>query len=177
MGAGSGAECCEAGEGRGELVGPGPGRLEAETGGPGGAGEAGGAVPEAVAKPFWFGSGEFAVEAEPLGPGDEVGGHEDEFEPGLVGREALAGKVFEAGGFGVADAVLDPGVAAVAGFEVGQVGVWGVGQEDLEAVPVGVGEAQVSAWMGPFAAHDGSAPRWPGGQIEADEPGQHGARA
>ncbi len=78
----------------------------------------------------------------------------------------MEGQVFQAGVLGDADAVLDAGVTAVAGFEVGQVVVAAVGQEDLVAPPVGIEEAELGSGVGLFAAHDGPGARRPAGQVQ-----------
>jgi len=41
-----------------------------------------------------------------LGPGDQVGGGQHDLQPGGVGLEIVAGQVGQAGGFGLANAVL-----------------------------------------------------------------------
>ena len=56
-----------------------------------------------------------------LGPGEQVGGGQGELEPDRVDREQPGGQPSEAGVLGLADAVLDPGVGAVAGFEERQL--------------------------------------------------------
>ncbi len=60
--------------------------------------------------------------ADELRPCDEVGRGEHALEPGLVLRRILAGQVAEPGRLGLADAVLDTGVAAVADLEYGNRG-------------------------------------------------------
>ncbi len=50
-------------------------------------GDPGGDVQEPVAQPFRFGGGEFAVEEQQLGPGEQVTCGQREFEPGGVDRE------------------------------------------------------------------------------------------
>lgn len=56
-------------------------------------------------------------EADQLGPCNQVGGGEDAFQPGVVLRGVLAWQVAKTRGFGLADAVFDAGVTAVAQFQ------------------------------------------------------------
>ncbi len=58
-----------------------------------------------------------AVEEEDFGPGEQVDASEGEFKPGLVDGEQPGREAAEAGVLAGADAVLDPGVSAVAQFE------------------------------------------------------------
>jgi len=57
-------------------------------------------------------------------------------------------------------------VGAVAHFQVRQLPAGGVGQERGETVPVDVGEPQLRAGVGPFAAHDDPRPARPLGQVQ-----------
>jgi len=70
----------------------------------------------------------------------------------------------------VPDAVLDPGVGAVAGFEEGQLlagSVDGVGREGLVAPPVGGFEqGQLRTGVRVFATHDDPHPGRPARQVE-----------
>jgi len=75
---------------------------------------------------------------------DESGG-EHEGEPRLVDRERRGGEVREPGVFGVADALLDASSSPVESFEVGDTRVAEVGDHDLVAVPVDVGERELRA--------------------------------
>jgi hypothetical protein len=54
----------------------------------------------------------------------------------------------------------------MAQLQGGQVGVGLVGDEHLEAVPVGVGEAQLGAGMGVLAAADRPGALRPAGQLQ-----------
>src|SRR5581483_11716564 len=153
-------------EGVDQFLCPGPSVGEAERGASSAAGDDGGGVGEAVAEPFGFGSGEFAVEAEELGPGHEVLGGEDDGEPGCVDGEALRWQVAQAGVFGVADALFGAAPASVERFEVGDVGGGEVGDEDLEAVPVDVGEGELGAGVGVLPADDGPGPSRPARQVQ-----------
>lgn len=49
-----------------------------------------------------------AAEGDESGPGDQIGGGQDDFEPGGVGVEGVTGQVGQAGGFEFADTVRDP---------------------------------------------------------------------
>jgi len=109
---------------------------------------------EAVAEPFGFGSGEVAVEGEVAGPGEEVLRHADDGEPCLVDGEAGRGQVGEPEVVGVADRSFGSPSAAVEGFGVGDVIVVEVGDHQLEAVAVDVGEGELRAGMWVFAAGD-----------------------
>ena len=111
----------EPGEGVGEVGGPGPVFVDFEVPGAAGADQAGGDVQYPVAQGRWFAAGQFAVQAEGLGPGEQVGGGQRQFEPDLVLVVAAAGQVAQAGCFAAADAVLDAGVGAVPYFQVGQL--------------------------------------------------------
>jgi hypothetical protein len=75
------------------------------------------------------------------------------------------GQVAQSGRLGAADPVFDPGVGAVANLQVGELTALGVGEECGEAVPVGVGEAQLRARVRAFLAHDhpGRRPARPAG--------------
>jgi len=54
-----------------------------------------------------------AGKADDPGPRHEIGGGQDDFQPGGVGLEGMTRQVMQAGGFEFADALLDPGVLAV----------------------------------------------------------------
>ncbi len=121
---------------------------------------------EAVAEPFGFGSGEVAVEGEVVGPGEEILRHADDGEPCLVDGEAGRGQVGEPEVFGVADRSFGSPSAAVEGFEVGDVIVVEVGDHQLEAVAVDVGEGELRAGMWVFAAGDHPGRGRPSGQVD-----------
>ena len=128
------------------------GRCKAELAGV--AGEPAGDVQQSVAQPFWFAAGELAGEQQPLRPGEQVLGGEDELEPGGVRLEGAEGEVLEAGVFAAADPVLDERVLAVELFEPGDPFALLVGDEDLEAVPVMVGEGELRAGVCALTTHD-----------------------
>lgn len=98
------------------------------------AGEAGGDVQQSVAELLRLGSGEFAVQEQEAGPGQEIGRREAEFEPGRVDGEVPGGEAAEACGLAALDVVLDGGVSAMTDLqELGgtSAGVRGVGEEYL----------------------------------------------
>ena len=107
-----------------------------------------------VAQGLGLGHGQGAVQQQRLGPDGEVLGGQDQLEPDGVAAPPVEGEVGQAGGLGGADAVLDPGALAVPQLQPGQVRVGLVGEEDLEAVPVVVAEAQLGAGVGVLAAAD-----------------------
>jgi hypothetical protein len=78
--------------------------------------------------------------------------------------------VAEAGVFAAADAVLDAGVGAVAGIEVGELAADGVGGVCGVAVAVAFFECvELGAGVGTFATHDyphpGGVAGWDGEQV------------
>lgn len=94
-----------------------------------------------MAQPFGFGAGEVAFEGQRLGPGEQVVRERDQGEPDLVVGEAAEGQVRQPGVFVGADVVFDPGAAAVAARQLGDVAGPG-GEDRLEAVALMVGERQ-----------------------------------
>ena len=98
--------------GGGDRVCPAPGGVDAEPELSGAAGDAGGDVQDPVAEGGDLAAGEVGVvgEADEFGPGDQIDCGQHDFEPGGVGVGTRAGQVTQPGGFGFADAVLDPGV-------------------------------------------------------------------
>ena len=75
-------------------------------------------------------------------------------------------EVRKAGGLGGADAVLDAGALPVAQLKGGEVAVGLVGGEHLEAVAVVVGEAQLGAGVGVFAAAQHAGAHRPVAQVD-----------
>src|SRR5437660_5000769 len=148
------SEAVYAPEGGDELVGPGPAGGEAKPGAAAAASDDGTGVQQAVAESFGLGAGEVAVEGDESRPGQQVVGDEGRDEPGGVESEVGRGEVGEPGVFGVADQLLGSAPAALQCFEVGDVGAGEVGDEDLEAVAVDVGEGELGAGVGFFAAGD-----------------------
>jgi hypothetical protein len=106
--------------------------------------------------------GEFAVEAQLLGPGVEVLGDQHQLQPRFVAHEVLARQVAQAGVFGCPDAVLDVGPVTVPQLERGDVVVGLVGDEHLMAEPLGgVEQGQLGAGVGSFATGDHPHPLTP----------------
>ncbi|GAA3485628.1 hypothetical protein GCM10018966_101610 [Streptomyces yanii] len=101
-------------ESRGQFVSPGPGRRDPQAEAASTAGEAGGNVEQPVAKFLGFGGGEFAIQQEDAGPGEEIDRREAEFKPGGIDIETAGGEAAEAGVLAAPDVVLDGGVSAVA---------------------------------------------------------------
>jgi len=93
-------------------------------------------------------------------------GAEHEFQPDLVAAQQVEGQVAQPGGLAAADAILDAGAAAMAQLQGGQVGVGLVGDEHLEAVPVGVAERQLGARVRILAAADRPGARRPAGKVQ-----------
>ena len=118
-------------------------------------GEPGGDVQQPVAQRLRFGLGQIAVQEQVLGPGDQIDREHHDGQPGLVDRERAGREVVQAGVLRAADAVLDPGVRAVAGVEVGELPERGVGGERGVAPPVGLFErVELRAGVRAFATHD-----------------------
>jgi hypothetical protein len=120
--------------------------------------EAGGDVQQPVAQRLGLGDGEGAVEQQRLGPAGEVWGGQDQLQPDGVAAQQVEGEVAQPGGLGGADAVLDPSALAVPQLQPGDVGIGLVGEEDLEAVPVVVAEAQLGAGVGVLSSADRPVP-------------------
>ena len=91
----------------GEVGGPGPGGLQAQCGGAGVEGQAGGDVQQPVAQTFGLGLGQFAGEQQALGPGDQVVREAHDLKPDAVVLEVAKRQIAQAGVFVVADVVLD----------------------------------------------------------------------
>jgi hypothetical protein len=75
------------------------------------------------------------------------------------------GQVAQSGVCGGADAVFDPGMAAVPQFQLGELPTTGVGEEAGDTQPIGVGEAELCAGVGSFLAQDQSGVFRPGSQV------------
>jgi hypothetical protein len=88
---------------------------------------------EGVAQSLGFGRGEITVEQQTLGEGNEVLGQAHELDPAGVVGEVAEGQISQAGVFGTADAVFYSGMAAMAGFEVGDVGISRISQSEVMA--------------------------------------------
>jgi hypothetical protein len=134
-------EGAQPGERAGQRGRPWPAALQPQDHAAGVADNSCGDVQQPVAERLGFGDGERAVQQQRLGPAGEVLGGKDQFQPDAVAAPLVEGQVGQPGGFGGADAVLDPGALAMAQLQPGEVRVGLVGEQDLEAVPVVVAEA------------------------------------
>jgi len=105
----------------GDLGGPAPGAIDAQADLAGGAGELGCGMQDPVAERGDLAAGQRrdVCEADQLGPADQVGGGQHGFQSGAVFLLAPAGQVPQAGCLRLADAVLDPGMLAVAQLQPG----------------------------------------------------------
>ena len=106
------------------------------------------------------------MQCEHLQPRGELHGQLHEGAPDPVLVEAVQRKVGQPGVFGVADAVLAAGAAAVPQLQVGELPAAGVGGERGQPQPVAVGEPQLGAGVRAFFAHDDPHARRPAGQVE-----------
>ena len=148
-------------EGGHEVCCPRPALRQAQRGASCRADDDPGGVQERVAQALGLGPGEIPFEAPPLHPGEQVAGHEDDLGPRLVVGEALGGEVGEAGVLGVFDGALAASASAVEGLQEAEVLRWVVGDEDLVAVALDVGEGELGAGMGLFFAHEHPGALWP----------------
>jgi hypothetical protein len=104
----------QAGDGGGDLGGPGPVFSEAEPQAPAAAGETSGDGEDTQAEPFRFpAAGGGAGQGEQLGPGEKLAGQGDDLAPELVLGEAMQGQVPQPGVLRAADPVLAPGLSPV----------------------------------------------------------------
>jgi hypothetical protein len=87
-------------------------------------------------------------QGDQLGPGQQLAGQGHDLAPKLVLGEALERQVPQAGVLRAADPVLAAGPASVPQFQVGELPALRVGREDGEAVPLQVGEPQLSTRCG-----------------------------
>src|SRR3984893_2697995 len=165
-GSGGEAEATQHGEGPDALLCPGRVRLEAKVRAAASPHQAPGHVQEHEPQALGLGGGELALEAQALGPGDEVLGDGHHLDPHGVVRELVEGEVAQPGVLGAADAVLHPGMAAVACLQVGEVVVGRVGEEDLVAPPLGIEEGEMGTGMRFLPPADGPGALRPGGKIE-----------
>ena len=100
---------------------------------------------------------------------EQVLGGEHQFQPDLVGRELTEGDAAQSGVLAAADAVLDAGMATMAGLELGQVVLVLVGDSDLETEALVIGEGELSARVRTFASADGPGPFGPRRQVEVGQ--------
>ena len=80
--------------------------------------------------------------------------------------KAPEGEVAKSAFLTAADPVLAGGAGALELLEAGDPAALLVGEEDLEAVAVVIGEGELGAGVGALAAADRPRPRRPGGEIE-----------
>jgi hypothetical protein len=100
-----------------------------------------------------------------LGPGDQVVREAHDLEPDAVVLEVSERQVPQAGVLVVADVVLDAGAATVTLLDLGdRAGL--VGEDRLEAMPVGVGERQLRYGVRALAPDDHPRALRPAGQLE-----------
>src|SRR5215218_6626372 len=177
----AGGQGTQPGERRHQVGGPGPGAVDADDDAAGVADDPAGDVPQPEPEGLGLGELAVAVQQQRLRPADQGLGDTDQAQPGVVGGKAPERQVAQPGGLGGADAVLHVGVGAVAGLQDGGVGVGLVRDEDLEAVPVLVGGAQLMrrAGVGPLTAADRPGALGPAGagEIQVGELGDPGAAA
>src|ERR1700693_6025575 len=105
--------------GGGDRLRPGPRRGNFDGSAASAADEAGGGVQYAVAQGLRLGPGQVAVQGQELQPGQQDGGGHGRVKPGLVQPVVVGGEMSEAGVLAGADDVLDAGVDAVCGVNVG----------------------------------------------------------
>jgi hypothetical protein len=140
---------------------PGPGTLQAQDHPPAAAGHASGDMKQPVAEPPGLPAPGLSVQALPLEEGEQILGREHQLQPDLVGGELVEEEVPQPGVLAAADALLDVGTGAMTGLELGQVVALLVGDEDLEAKPLVVGEGELSGRVRTFAPADGPGPGRP----------------
>jgi len=153
----AGCEGLRAGDGGGDLGGPGPNGGDAQPQPAPAAGDAPGRGDQAQPQPLgfpgaaaaaWVPRRGRAVEGEHLRPGGQFGGHCDELAPDLVLSEAVQGQVAQPGV--VSGAILPPAAPVVQQFQVSELATVGVRCEASEPVPAQVGEPQLSPGLGRF---------------------------
>lgn len=149
-----GRDPVQAGEGYGEVTGPGPGAGQADPGAALAVGDPSGDVQNPGADLLGFGGDQTDVQERGLGPGEQVRSGQGELELDGVdgedpGREPVVA-VCPAG----ADSVLTQGVGVVAGFQSDELTGAGVGREGPESVAMHVGGRELGAGVGAFAAND-----------------------
>ena len=105
-------------------------------------------------------------QTQPPEPRQQVARQAHRGEPGLVGGEIGGREMGQAGGFEVADDLLTPTSPAVQRFEKRDVRVREVGQAELIAIPVEVGEGELGSRMRDFAADQKAAARRLSAQID-----------
>jgi hypothetical protein len=137
-----------AGDGVGDLAGPGPAPGEAEPQSSAAADEASRDGEGPQPEPFRLPPSCLPREGEHLHPGQELAGQGDDLAPDLVLGEALEREVAQAGVLGIPDAVLAAGPVTVPQFQVRELAFPRVGGERGEPVPVEVGEPELRPGCG-----------------------------
>src|SRR5215470_2918031 len=147
--------------GAGDRFGPGPVRGEFPAAPAPAADQAGGGVQDPVAQRLGLGPGEVAVESEELEPGEQDLRDHGRGQPGLVEGVAVGGEPADPGVLASADAVLDPGMDAVAGVDEGSLAApafrGGRQVGDPQLVPVAIlmlEKRELGAGVGPLAASE-----------------------
>ena len=79
-------------------------------------------------------------QAQLLGPGDQVLGELHQPQPHLVVGKGLEREVAQPAVLALADAILDPGVAAMIKIKLRDLVAWLVGDEHRQPVAIVVGE-------------------------------------
>ena len=120
-----GADTCPGG---GDRFGPPPSGVDRESGSSGAAGDAGGDGQDPLAEGVDFAAGQVRVigKADQFGPCDQICCGHDDFQSCRVRVEGVEREITQPGGLGFRDAVLHPGVLAVAQFQAGELaaGCW-----------------------------------------------------
>src|SRR5262249_32129611 len=109
------------------------------------------------------------LQAKALVEDQQILGGKHQLQPDLVGGKVTEGKVLEPGVIGTTDPVLDAGVGAMACLQRGHGARGLIGDKDLEAVAVVIGEAELGTGMGTLAPTDGAGARRPALKIEVDQ--------
>src|SRR6266487_2693878 len=138
---------------------PGPGRGDFEASAATAADETGGGVQDAVAQGLRLRSCEIAVQGQQFQPGQQDAAGHGRVEPRLVDLVIMRWEMAEPGVLAGADDVLDAGVDAVGGVDVGALAAPAPGRGGQVGDPQGVAPAagclqqgQLGAGVGPLAA-------------------------
>src|ERR1700722_9257203 len=169
-----------------DLLGPGPGRGDFEVPAGAAADQAGGCVQDAVAQCLRLRLREVAVQGQEPQPGQQDARDHGRVEPRLVDLVVAGGEMTEPGVLAGADDVLDPGMDAMGGVDIGALaqpafrvrGAVGDPQGVAPAVR-GLEEGQLRAGVRPLTAGEDPHRLRPGlelitGRAVAQQPGQLG---
>jgi len=88
-------------------------------------------VPERVAQPLGLGRGQWTLQAEALGLGQQVLSQHHRHQPDRARGELGEGEVLQPQCLAPANAILHPGMTPVTGLQVGDVEVLRVGDQAL----------------------------------------------